>query len=63
MTVADFVHVDNWAHQVHVEPPAVEVWLAEQFHVWRQEFLRETEAELEFDFLYKNKSAVTTFEI
>lgn len=48
VTVADLVHVDHWAHQVHFEPHAVEVGLAEQFHVRRQEFLRETEAESEF---------------
>lgn len=48
VTVADLVHVDHRAHQVHFDPHAVEVGLAEQFHVRRQEFLRETEAGLEF---------------
>lgn len=47
VTVADFVHVDHRAHQVHAEPRASEVGLAEQLHVRQQEFLRKSEAELD----------------
>lgn len=46
-TVADFLHVEDRTHQVHFEPQVVEVRLAEQFHMRRQEFLRKIESELE----------------